>query len=86
MSAQRNSPLEPSSRFQGRNRHYHRTNREQDVTWDDWIGDKKKSPTRQRIEKALMTVAVVVTGIGLIAGAFTVVSVVMKKVLGTVSR
>ncbi len=61
-------------------------NREQDVTWDDWIGDKKKSVARQRFEKAMMTVAVVLTGIGLIAGALTVVSVVMKKVLGTVSR
>jgi len=81
MRSQKTDPMSGNNRFQSKVRHYHQSNKTEDVTWDDWIGDKVKGPRQQRIEKVLVGIGTVVIGICLLAGAVSVIYIGFKKVL-----
>ena len=48
---------------------------------EDWIGDKVKSPARQKFDKIFVGVGTVVVGLCLLGGVVGVIYVVLKKIL-----
>lgn len=70
-----------NNRFQSKVRHYHQSNKTEEITWDDWIGDKVKSPGQQKFEKILVGVGTVIVGMILLSGAIGVIYFGLKKIL-----
>jgi hypothetical protein len=81
MSSQKTEPMSGNNRFQSKMRHYHQSNKNDEVTWDDWIGDKVKSPARQKFDKIFVGVGTVVVGLCLLGGVVGVIYVVLKNIL-----
>ena len=67
-------------------RHYHQSNRTEEVSWDEWSGDKVKGPLRRKLEQVLLNFSTLIVGIMLVGGAFFVVYMIMKKILPMVSK
>ena len=86
MSINKTNPLSGNNRFQTKSRHYHHRTKVEDGSWDNWIGDKTKSPFRQKFEKSFVTISVLLVGLGLIAAAFAVSYVVLQKVIPMISK
>jgi len=87
MSNRKIDPLSRPTRFQGRIRHYHKSSRVTDHSnWDEWVGDKIKSPMREKMDKVLLTLGTMAVGVALLGGVIFVIFMVMKKVLPMIAR
>jgi hypothetical protein len=86
MSSKRITPTQEISRFKGKMRHSHRAGKSDGISWDEWIGDKKKSPARQKLDRMVLTVTVLLIGLVLSVGAFGLIFFVMKKVMNMMAR
>jgi esterase/lipase len=86
MSGNKFEPLSGNERFQTKARHYHHRSKADNSTWDDWIGDKAKSPFRKKFDKAFLTISVLVVGLGLVAAAFVAAYVILQKLIPMISK
>ena len=63
-------------------RHYHQSSRVTDHSnWDEWVGDKIKSPLREKFDKVILTLGTMAVGLILLGAIFLVIFMVMKKFL-----
>lgn len=74
------------SRFQPKIKHYHKKDHEGEVSWDDWVGDKRKSPFRKKINNFFLQITVAVTGLVLALAAFYFFMKIMKVVINQFGR
>lgn len=81
MSSRKTDPMPGNSRFQSKVRHYHQSNKTEEVTWDDWIGDKVKSPGQLKFERVLVGIGTVIVGFMLLSGVVGVIYIGLKKIL-----
>lgn len=86
MSQRKPTPLPESSRFQGKIRHYHQANRKDEVSWDEWSGDKIKGAKRGKLERMMLSFSTIVVGLVLLSGAIYVIFFVLKKILPLLSK
>jgi len=81
MSSQKTDPISGKTRYQSKMRLYHQSSKNEEVSWDDWIGDKMKSPSRQKFDKILVGVGTVMVGLGILGGVVGAFYVVLSKIL-----
>jgi hypothetical protein len=81
MSTQKTNPLADNNRYQGKMRHYHRSRKNDEVKWDDWTGDKVKSPIRQKFDKILVGAGAIIFGLGILGGVLGVIYIALNKIL-----
>jgi hypothetical protein len=86
MSPKRITPIEEISRFKGKMRHSHRASKNSQASWDDWIGDKKKTQFRQKFDRVILTIIIVIIGLVLSVGAFGLIFFIMKKIMNMMSH
>jgi preprotein translocase subunit Sss1 len=51
------------------------------VKWDDWTGDKVKSPIRQKFDKFLVGAGAVIFGLGILGGVLGLIYIALNKIL-----
>lgn len=87
-------PMKPHNKFASEGsrsyragvRHYHRPNENANSDWDEWIGDRVKSPFRAKIENFLVILGTLVFGLAAFAGIMYVIFFAMGKVLPMVGK
>lgn len=62
-------------------RHYHRPNEKIDENWDDWIGDRMKSPWRGKFEQVLVMFGTLIFGCIVLGAILSIIYFAMGKVL-----
>ena len=68
-------------------RHYHKSSLVTDhYNWDEWVGDKIKSPWRDKMDRVIVTLGTMAVGIALLVGVLFVIFMVMKKILPMIAR
>lgn len=67
-------------------RHYHRPNEQADREWDEWIGDRVKSPLRAKIESFFVILGTLAFGAIAFIGIMYVIFFAMGKVLPMVGK
>ena len=87
MSERKTDLVSRPTRFHGRMRHYHKSSRVTDHSnWDEWVGDKIKSPWREKMDRVIVTLGTMAVGIALLVGVLFVIFMVMKKILPMIAR
>ncbi len=72
--------------FDAGRRHYHHQQEEVNIQWDEFLGDKIKSPLRLKIERVLQVLITVIIGCLLLLVIVVVLFFLMGKVLPFVGK
>jgi hypothetical protein len=67
-------------------RHYHRPNEKDNGDWDEWIGDRLKSPLRAKAESFFVLLGSLVFGAIAFGGILYVIFFAMGKVLPMIGK
>lgn len=70
-----------TKRFDAGRRHYHQTQQADNEQWDEFLGEKIKSPFRRKLDQMFVVIGTLVTGCLLLAGILAVLYFVMGKIL-----
>jgi hypothetical protein len=67
-------------------RHYHRPNEKGQGDWDEWIGDRLRSPWRAKVESFFVLLGTLVFGAVIFGGILYVIFFAWGKVLPMIGK
>jgi hypothetical protein len=86
MKPERPRIISGGKRFDAGRRHYQHQQEEVNNSWDDFLGEKIKSPLRRKIDRVFQVSITVIVGCLLLFGILVVLFFMMGKVLPFVGK
>lgn len=81
MKPERPRMMTGTKRFDAGRRHYHQSQQAEDEQWDDFLGEKIKSPLRRKLDQMIQAIGTLIAGCLLLMGILWVLYFVMSKIL-----